>query len=112
MTTSPWPSEWLRGVLSLAVMRVLSHGPTYGYAIIAALENAGFGSIKGGTLYPLLSRLEAAELVETQWRPGDGGPERKYFSLTSAGIAELSTLSQQWRAFAANTTTFISPEES
>ncbi|MDD9206873.1 PadR family transcriptional regulator, partial [Georgenia sp. 10Sc9-8] len=30
---SPWPSEWLRGVLSLCVLRTLADGPTYGYSI-------------------------------------------------------------------------------
>lgn len=106
-----WPSEWLRGVLSLAVIRVLAEGPTYGYALAASLEEAGFGAIKGGTLYPLLSRLEAGGLVETEWRTGEGGPGRKYFLLTSAGHDELAAQSALWSAFARHTTHFISEEE-
>ena len=62
MSANPYPSEWLRGVLVLAVQRVLLEGPTYGYAVAVALEAQGFGSIKGGTLYPLLTRLEQGPL--------------------------------------------------
>lgn len=107
MPATPWPSEWLRGTLTLAVMRVLADGPTYGYALATALEDAGFGTVKGGTLYPLLSRLEAAELVTTRWTAGDGGPSRKYFSLTDAGRAHLAEQTALWRTFAEHTTEFL-----
>ena len=57
----PWPSEWLRGVLEVCVLRVLADGATYGYAIASRLTDGGLGGVKGGTLYPLLSRLERAQ---------------------------------------------------
>ncbi|WP_374928672.1 PadR family transcriptional regulator [Kytococcus sedentarius] len=109
MTNQPWPSEWMRGVLSLAVLRVLAEGPTYGYAIAATLEEQGLGAVKGGTLYPLLSRLEAAGHVTIEWRAGQGGPGRKYFALTDAGHDHLVHEAAQWRAFAETTTHFIDP---
>ncbi len=99
MAETPYPSEWLRGVLELCVLRVLSTGATYGYAIAAELARAGLGEIKGGTLYPLLGRLEKNELVTVEWRAGEGGPGRKYFALTDAGRAELASGSAQWRSF-------------
>lgn len=109
MTQQPWPSEWMRGVLSLAVLRVLADGPTYGYAIASTLEESGLGAVKGGTLYPLLSRLEAAGHVTIQWRAGEGGPGRKYFALTDAGSAHLADEAGRWRAFTQTTTDFIDP---
>lgn len=111
MATTPWPSDWMRGALTLAVMRVMHDGPTYGYAIAEALETNGFGAIKGGTLYPLLSRLEANGLVVTQWREGDGGPGRKYFTLSADGERQFAEQQAQWRAFATHTMTFICDEE-
>ncbi|AKT51256.1 PadR family transcriptional regulator [Arsenicicoccus sp. oral taxon 190] len=111
MAHQPWPSEWLRGLLTLAVLRVLGDGPTYGYAIATTLEQHGFGAIKGGTLYPLLSRLEAAGHVTTEWCQGESGPGRKYFQLTAAGSAELDQQRTLWREFATHTTTFISEGE-
>lgn len=107
MARNTWPSEWLRGVLSLAVLRILTDGDAYGYAIATSLEDAGFGAIKGGTLYPLLTRLETAELVETYWGAGDGGPERKYFHLTEAGRVQFLEQAALWRDFATTTTTFM-----
>ncbi|MBD8063457.1 PadR family transcriptional regulator [Oceanitalea stevensii] len=101
MSTTPARSEWLRGALELCVLRTLSHGPTYGYAIAAQLAEAGFGDIKGGTLYPLLGRLEKNALVTVEWRAGEGGPGRKYFALTDEGRAALDQGTAQWHAFAA-----------
>lgn len=102
-----WPSAWLRGVLQVCVMSVLADGPTYGYAISQALEEGGLGAVKGGTLYPLLGRLEDAGLVDVQWRPGESGPGRKYYRLNEAGHAELAAKGAQWQAFADLTTSII-----
>ncbi|QTE28218.1 PadR family transcriptional regulator [Pengzhenrongella sicca] len=95
----PWPSDWLRGVLELCVLRVLADGATYGYAIATRLADGGVGAVKGGTLYPLLIRLENAGLVRAQWRAGEGGPGRKYYELTAAGRAELGRSAGQWGRF-------------
>lgn len=108
MTDGAQPSEWLRGVLELCVLRVMADGPSYGYAIAADLAAAGFGDVKGGTLYPLLARLERSELVTVEWRTGEGGPGRKYFALTEAGRSELDRGLGQWRAFSARVTGHLS----
>ena len=75
MDDNHWPSEWQRGVLDLCVLHILADGPTYGYSIAARLTDAGFADVKGGTLYPLLKRLEGAGLVDVEWRPGEAGPK-------------------------------------
>ena len=103
----PWPSEWLRGVLEVCALRLLADGPTYGYAIATRLAEAGLGEVKGGTLYPLLGRLETAGLVETQWRAGEQGPGRKYFSLTPLGLESLHHRRSQWHAFTTTTITLL-----
>ncbi len=100
MPTHPYPSEWMRGVLGLVVLAVLAEGPTYGYAIAQALEQRGFGVVKGGTLYPLLARLEDAGHLSTTWRAGDGGPGRKYYELTDTGATELRSAGAHWVHFA------------
>lgn len=94
-----WPSDWLRATLGAFTLRALESGPSYGYAIITELEAHGLGVVKGGTLYPLLSRYEAAGLVQAEWRPGDAGPGRKFFSLTTEGVAELNRMRTRWLEF-------------
>ncbi len=96
-----WPAEWMRGVLEVCVLRVVGRGPTYGYAIAQALEDAGLGTVKGGTLYPLLARFETAGLVAVEWRPGTGGPGRKYYTLTDEGRAQAARRTADWLAFSA-----------
>ncbi|GAA4381266.1 PadR family transcriptional regulator [Paeniglutamicibacter cryotolerans] len=106
-----WPSDWLRATLGMCALRALESGPSYGYAIISALAGAGLGTIKGGTLYPLLTRFEAAGWVATEWRPGEGGPGRKYFSLTADGRRTLAEQREAWRNFTHTTTGFLNSPE-
>ncbi len=103
----PWPGDWNRASLGLCTLAALSAGPTYGYAIITALQDAGLGTFKGGTLYPLLARFETAGWLDVEWRPGESGPGRKYFSLTPAGLGELERQRRQWQAFTSSTTAFL-----
>lgn len=60
------------------MLRILLDGPSYGYAITQRLADVGLGTVKGGTLYPLLGRFEESGFVEVEWRPGEAGPGRKY----------------------------------
>jgi len=102
MTESPtWPSEWLRGALGPAVLSIVADGETYGYLVAQRLAEAGLGVVKGGTLYPLLTRYEADGLLQSTWREGDGGPGRKYFTLTTAGRIEVDRIRREWPLFTA-----------
>ncbi|MQA36505.1 PadR family transcriptional regulator [Modestobacter roseus] len=89
----------MRGVLSLCVLRVVADGPTHGYAIAGRLAEAGLGAVKGGTLYPILTRLEAEGLATAAWEAGDGGPGRKVFTVTEAGVTALRQRAEQWHVF-------------
>jgi PadR family transcriptional regulator PadR len=52
-----------------------------------------------GTIYPLLSRLRRDGLVETTWRESTSGPPRRYYSLTTAGLAALAVFKDEWGRF-------------
>ena len=92
---------WLRGALDLAILAVLVEGDRHGYALAQRLAEHGLGQIKGGALYPVLGRLEAAGVVAADWQPGDGGPGRKVYAITPAGRDRLDAERDQWRAFTA-----------
>jgi PadR family transcriptional regulator PadR len=94
-----WPAEWLRGVLELCTLAVLLEGPAHGYAIAQQLESAGLGQIKGGTLYPLLTRLETAGLLTSAWEAGGAGPGRKVFAVTEQGRAERVRRAEHYHRF-------------
>ena len=93
-------------------MRALEAGPSYGYAIIGEFERRGLGTVKGGTLYPLLTRYAAAGLVATEWRPGEAGPGRKYFALTEHGRDALNRLRTDWARFAELSNSYLGTTQS
>jgi PadR family transcriptional regulator PadR len=94
-------SQWLRGVLDLCVLAVLHGGSeAYGYQLAQALQRSGLGAIQGGTLYPVLLRLERSDLVTSMWREGRTGPARRYYRLTPLGEATLQRAVADWRVFA------------
>jgi PadR family transcriptional regulator PadR len=93
-------SQWLRGVLDLCVLGMLVRGESYGYELGQGLERAGLGPIQGGTLYPVLLRLQRDGLVAPRWREGASGPARKYYRLTPTGQEVLVRAAEDWRGFA------------
>lgn len=92
-------SSWLKGVLDLLVLAGLTEGESYGYALAARLDEAGFGRIKGGTLYPVLNRLEEAGLVAAEFRAAEKGPGRRYYHLTDRGHEVLAEQGAAWLTF-------------
>lgn len=107
MNEDGWPTDWLRGTLSLLVLATLSNGATYGYAISAALVERGLGKVKGGTLYPLLTRLETEGLISSHWEPGEGGPGRKVFEVTPSGRSHLEQSTRRWGEFSGVVSTVL-----
>ncbi|PJJ55426.1 PadR family transcriptional regulator [Compostimonas suwonensis] len=98
--SADWPGEWLRGVLETMVLSIVSERDSYGYLIASRLDEAGLGAVKGGTLYPLLNRLESDGALASEWRRGDGGPGRKFYALTGHGQQRLERQRAQWALFA------------
>ncbi|MFJ8541948.1 PadR family transcriptional regulator [Streptomyces sp. NPDC093586] len=92
-------SGWLRGVLPLALAAVLEQADQHGYALVQQLAAHGFGTVRGGALYPVLGRMETEGLVEARWEPGEGGPGRKVYRLTDAGRTRLREETESWHRF-------------
>jgi PadR family transcriptional regulator PadR len=95
----PQQRDWRRSLirpLSLAIVR--QSGPIHGYDIATRLEEAGIGSVPGGTLYPILRRLEDDGFLQSDWAAGDGGPGRKMYSITALGMGELKEFASTWSA--------------
>jgi PadR family transcriptional regulator PadR len=85
-----------KGILELAVMGVLYHERHYGYSLVRVLTETGSISLKEGTVYPILSRLNRDGLVRSEWVESDQGPPRKYYALTSSGRQLFDELSQEF----------------
>ncbi|WP_197683960.1 PadR family transcriptional regulator [Allokutzneria albata] len=90
---------WLRGTLELVLAAVLAEGDRHGYALTQRIAELGLGTVRGGALYPVLGRMEAAGLVEAEWVAGQGGPGRKVYRLTAAGRERLVAETERWHHF-------------
>lgn len=84
-----------KGILELAVMGVLYNTRHYGYSLVRALSESGTISLKEGTVYPILARLNRDGLVHSEWVESDQGPPRKYYALTQPGRELFDELSQE-----------------
>jgi PadR family transcriptional regulator PadR len=82
--------------LELAVMGVLYHERHYGYSLVRVLTETGSVSLKEGTIYPILARLDRDRLVRSEWVESDQGPPRKYYALTALGRQVFDELSQEF----------------
>jgi DNA-binding PadR family transcriptional regulator len=90
--------ELRRGVLSIAVLSQLSK-EEYGYSLLKALSDKGM-EIDQSTLYPLLRRLEAQGLLQSDWRIADEARPRRYYVISPQGRAVLNKLKREWSAMA------------
>lgn len=86
--------ELRRGAVVLAVLSQV-RSLQYGYELRHSLVDKGF-SIEEGTLYPLLRRLEAQGVLNSEWRTTQG-PPRRYYVLSDTGVDLYERLSASWR---------------
>ena len=86
-----------KGTLEGCILKIIDREPTYGYAIATTLRESGFADLTEGTLYPLLLRLERKRLIRAEYRAGQGGPSRKYYTLTPDGQQYLEEFMTAWR---------------
>ena len=85
-------SQVKKGLLDICVLAALNRGDSYGWQII---KDVGVVvEISEGTLYPILKRLEAGNLVET-YEVAHNGRLRKYFKITSGGKTRLKMFEQE-----------------
>ncbi len=80
-----------KGLLELAVLKIISSHRVYAADILKKLAVTEFAS-QEGTLYPLLSRLRREGAVAYEWVESESGPPRKYYQLTDSGRTQLFRL--------------------
>lgn len=98
-------------MLPLCILAIIAEQATHGYVVIQRLQAAGLGTVKGGTLYPILNRLERDGLVSSEWGAGEGGPGRKTFHITAHGLTELAERQRAWHTFTQRTAEVLATTE-
>ena len=83
-----------KGVLELLVLQTICRGPTYGS------RSGGLFTLREGTLYPILYRLEDDGLIEAVWQQETGrAAPRKIYSATEKGREENERRLGLWAGF-------------
>ena len=83
-----------RGMLDVCVLAAIKNEDSYGYKIIKDLKP--FIELSESTLYTILKRLEAAEMLTVRTAEHDGRL-RKYYHITGKGVSRINDFKEEWK---------------
>lgn len=98
MAKAPGAPQLRKGVLGPLVLALLEDREHYGLEIVRELSARDLVASEG-TVYPLLTRLQDAGAVESEWIITDRDRPRRFYRLTALGRAELAAFRSDWPAF-------------
>lgn len=85
-----------KGVLEMCVLIQLSGQDMYGYEIMKIIQDV-FPDVYDGSIYTILRRIRGEGYAETYMRDvPSGGPARKYYRITAAGIKYCERVTAEW----------------
>ncbi|MEW6732597.1 MAG: PadR family transcriptional regulator [Acidobacteriota bacterium] len=109
MTGDKWEVQLRKGCLELAILATLWSGKLYGLEILRRLGSDSDLIISEGTVYPLLNRLKALGMVQSEWVESDTGHPRKYYQLTPAGKERVLEMARIWVRFSSSMSKLLAP---
>lgn len=96
-----------KGILEFCILNIISRGEVYASDMLGELTSARIMVVEG-TLYPLLTRLRKAGLVDYKWVESNSGPPRKYYTITDLGLEFVQSLDKTWQELVLSTSQIIS----
>jgi len=102
-------SQMRKGVLEFCILSIIQQGEVYPSDIVEQMKAANLHILEG-TLYPLLTRLKNAGLLNYRWVESISGPPRKYFVMTDEGQTAYEVLQKTWNEMATSVGTIIAPK--
>ncbi|WP_338875919.1 PadR family transcriptional regulator [Spirosoma sp. SC4-14] len=99
-----------KGILEFCILHIISRGEVYASDMLDELTSARIMVVEG-TLYPLLTRLKNAGLLDYKWVESTSGPPRKYYILTDLGRNSLTALNETWQELAASVNSIVGKAE-
>ena len=104
-----WEAQLRKGCLEMAILASLWQSRLYGLEILRALAEKSQLEVAEGTLYPILSRLKAEGLLDSEWVEAEAGHPRKYYWLTAPGRRRAREMAGAWNEFAGRLTVLVEP---
>ena len=91
-------AELLPGTLDLLILKAVSLGALHGYGVLLRIGQISGGAlnIEQGALYPALYRLEAQNLLASEWGTSENNRRAKFYRLTPTGRQRLRQETESW----------------
>jgi transcriptional regulator len=92
-----------QGTLDLLILKTLALEPQHGWAISDRIEQISKDvlSIKQGSLYPALHRIERRGWIRAKWGTTGNNRRAKYYELTASGRKQLEAEESAWQKLTA-----------
>lgn len=93
-----WKTQIKKGYLELCLLLLIKkHKKIYGFDLLEKLQEVDL-SVKEGTLYPMLNRMSAEQVLSTVWDTENvKGHPRKFYSLTDKGNQLLQEMRLEFK---------------
>lgn len=83
-----------RGLLDVCVLAAIKNEESYGYKIIKDMKP--YIELSESTLYTILKRLEAANMLTVRTAEHEGRL-RKYYHITKNGLERINAFKEEWK---------------
>ncbi|MCZ6915709.1 MAG: PadR family transcriptional regulator [Gemmatimonadetes bacterium] len=90
--------ELVPGTLDMLILKAVAREVMHGFGVARWIERVTDDrlTVDEGALYPALHRLEKRGWLEADWRMTENKRRAKYYGLTKAGRAELTSQIDKW----------------
>ncbi len=88
----------LQGTLDLLILKAIGDSEFHGLGIARRVEHITEGtfSVRPGSLFPALHRMEEAGWLKSSWGESENNRRAKYYRRTKAGERQLGVETEQW----------------
>jgi transcriptional regulator len=95
---APGKADLLRGTLDMLILKTLTLQPMHGLGISRRIEQVTEGAftVKPGSLFPALQRLEQEGWIKGAWGESENNRRAKFYQLTKAGRRRLGEEKKNW----------------
>ncbi|HET9425794.1 MAG TPA: PadR family transcriptional regulator [Gemmatimonadaceae bacterium] len=92
----------LQGTLDLLILKTLTLGELHGLGIARRIEQITQGgfSVKPGSLFPALHRMERNGWIVSEFGKSESNRDARYYRLTRAGRRQLDEETAEWARIA------------
>ena len=94
-----------KGNLDLCVLHLLNKNDSYGYEIASVVSQ--YMDIGEITIYPILRKMQAENLLGYYLKESTDGPPRKYYRITDNGRVKYKIMKKEWEDFYSSIKKFL-----